>query len=69
MAAPQDAFLEMLVAALKDAAAERKLSQLQIQLDPTETGKGPLKIVRVIIVPEEMDHNWPSYAPLGTGHG
>lgn len=66
---PQTAFLELLVAAMKDAALERKLTQLAIQLDPTETGRGPLKRVRVVIIPEELDHNWPSYAPLGTGHG
>lgn len=67
---PQTAFLDMLVAAMKDAAVERKLTQLAIQLDPTETGKGPLKRVRVVVIPEEMDHTWPSYAPLGSaGYG
>lgn len=69
MAAPQTAFLELLLAAMKDAAIERKLSQLKIQIDPTETGKGPLKQVRIIVIPEDMDFNFPSYAPLGTGHG
>lgn len=66
---PQTTFLDLLIAAMKDAAIERKLTQLAIQLDPTETGKGPLKRVRVVIIPDELDHNWPSYAPLGTGQG
>ena len=66
---PQESFLEMLIAAMKDAALQKKLTQLALQFDPTETGKGPLKRVRVVVIPEEMDHTWPSYAPLGTGHG
>lgn len=55
MAAPQAAFIDMLIAAMRDAATERKVTQLQTQLDPTMTGKGPMKKVRIIIVPEEMD--------------
>lgn len=51
----QEAFLEMLVAAMKDAAIEKKLTQLHIQLDPTETGKGKMKTVRVIVIPDELD--------------
>jgi hypothetical protein len=67
---PQSAFIEMLVAAMKDAALEKKLTQLALQFDPTETGKGPLKRVRVVVIPEEMDHTWPSHAPLGSmGNG
>ena len=67
---PQEAFLLMLVAAMKDAVAERKLTQLQLQFDPTETGRGPLKRVRVIVVPDELDHNFPPHAPLGSaGNG
>ena len=67
---PQQTFLNLLIAALKDAAIERKLTQLQTQLDPTETGKGPLKRVRIIVVPDELDYTWPSYAPAGSaGHG
>lgn len=62
---PQEAFLLLLLAAMKDAAFERKLSQLCLQFDPTETGKGPLKRVRVVVIPEELDHTWPSHAPLG----
>jgi hypothetical protein len=66
---PQTAFLDLLIAALKDAAVERKLTQLAVQLDPSETGKGPLRRVRVIVVPEELDHTWPAHAPLGTPQG
>jgi hypothetical protein len=63
---PQEAFLLLLVAAMKDAAIERKLTQLQTQLDPSETGKGPMKKVRIIVIPEEMDHTWPGHSPLGS---
>lgn len=69
MGAPQEAFLDLLIAAMKDAAIERKLTQLKTQLDPTETGKGPLKTIRIIVIPEEMDFEWPRHAPLGTGRG
>ncbi len=63
---PQTCFLELLIAAMKDAAIERKLTQLKIQFDPTETGKGPLRQVRIVVIPEEMDYNFPSCAPLGS---
>jgi hypothetical protein len=66
---PQVAFLDLLVAAMKDAALGRKLTQLALQFDPTETGKGPLKKVRVVVIPEELDHTWPSHAPLGSAGG
>ena len=70
MNSPQEAFLLLLIAAMKDAAIEKKLTQLQTQLDPTETGKGPLKRVRIIVVPDDLDYTWPSHAPLGsTGNG
>lgn len=60
---PQEAFLEILVAAMKDAAIEKKLTQLQTQLDPD--GKG-LKVVRIIVIPEEMEHSWRPEKPLGS---
>jgi len=63
---PQEAFLDMLVAAMMDAAVEKKLSQIVTQLDPSGTGSGPLKKVRIIIVPEEQQYSWPSHAPLGS---
>lgn len=65
---PQIAFLDLLVAAMKDAVIEKKLTQLVTQLDPT--GKGAFKRCRIIVVPEEMDHTWPSHSPLGAaGNG
>jgi hypothetical protein len=63
---PQEAFLELLIAAMQDAAVNKKLTQLQTQLDPTETGRGPLKRIRIIVVPDELDFSWPSHAPLGS---
>lgn len=66
---PQTAFLDMLIAAFKSAAVERKLTQLAIQFDPTESGKGPLRRVRVVVIPDELDYTWPSHAPLGTPQG
>lgn len=60
---PQTAFLDLLIAAMKDAAIEKKLTQLQTQLDPTETGRGPLKRIRIIVVPDELDFTWPSPSP------
>jgi hypothetical protein len=66
----QEAFLELLIAAMRDAAIEKKLTQLVTQLDPTMTGKGPMKRVRIIVVPEDLDHTWPSHSLLGSaGHG
>lgn len=68
MAYPQEeAFLNLLIAAMKDAVIEKKLTQLQAQLDAD--GKGKLKRCRIIVVPEELDHTWPSYAPAGTPKG
>lgn len=65
---PQEAFLDMLVAAMKDAALNHKLTQLQTQFDPTEGAvKGAkLRVVRIVVIPDELDHKWPGYAPLGT---
>lgn len=63
---PQEAFLELLLAAMKDAALEGKLTQLQTQIDPTQTGKGKLHLVRLIVVPERMQWTAPPGAPFGT---
>jgi hypothetical protein len=60
---PQTAFIEILLAAMKDAAVERKLSQLQTSIS---ANGGKAKIVRIIVIPEEMDHNFPKDQPLGT---
>jgi hypothetical protein len=68
---PQEAFLEMLIAAMLDAAKEKKLTQLLTQLDVNE-GRGAVKLkrVRVVIIPDELDHTWPNHAPLGSaGNG
>lgn len=65
---PQETFIDLLIAAMKDAAIERKLTQLKTTITPEETGKA--KHVRLIVIPEEMDYNWPDYAPAGSaGHG
>ena len=60
---PQEAFLELLIAAMKDAAIEMKLTQLQTQIDPD--GKG-IKLVRIIVVPEEMQWKRPDGKPFGS---
>lgn len=60
---PQEAFLNVLVAAMKDAAQEKKLCQIQSTMDD---GKGGTKIVRIIIIPEEMEYRFPKDQPLGT---
>lgn len=59
-----DAFLQLLLAAMDDAVNERKLTQLQMQFVPA--GQKKLKVVRIVVIPEEMDQKWPSHAPLGT---
>lgn len=64
MSTPQEAFLDMLIAAMHDAAIERKLTQLQTTITPGGSGKA--KIVRIIVIPEEMDWQWPKDQPLGT---
>lgn len=60
---PQEAFLDILIAAMKDAATSGKLTQLKTTIAPD--GK-KVKIVRLIIIPEEMEHNWPKTQPLGS---
>ena len=62
---PQEAFLNMLIAAMQDAAIEKKCSQLQCTITPEETGKAT--VVRVIVVPNELDRYWPESKPLGAG--
>lgn len=48
-----DLFLDMLIAAMTDAAVEGKTSQLQTTITPEGATKP--KLVRIIVVPEEMD--------------
>lgn len=59
---PQEVFLNLLIAAMTDAAEELKLTQLQTQLD---TKRG-MRIVRIIVVPEEMEYRHPDGRPFGT---
>ncbi len=61
---PQEAFIEILVAAMKDACLEFKLTQIQAQVDPDDSGK--FRKVRIIVIPEVLEQQWPSSAPLGT---
>lgn len=60
---PQDTFLDLLIAAMKDAAIEMKLTQLKTQIDPD--GKG-IRHVRLIVVPERMQYELPGQMPFGS---
>lgn len=60
---PYETFLDLLIAAMKDAALEGQLTQLAAQIDPD--GKG-LRQCRIIVIPEKFPHTWPSHAPAGT---
>lgn len=62
MGSAQDAFLNMLVAAMMDAAVENKMTQLKTTISPDGVKS---KMVRLIIVPEDMENNWPDHSPLG----
>lgn len=64
MSNPQETFLELLVAAMNDAALEGELTQLQTQLIPP--GRKKFEVVRIIIVPEKMQWTFPTVAPAGT---
>ena len=48
-----EVFLDMLLAAMRDAACERKLTQLKTTITPS--GKTKPEIIRIVIVPETMD--------------
>lgn len=52
-----NAYIRMLEAGIMDAAEQRKLSQLKITSQTPKMSKP--KIVRIIIVPDEMDVEWP----------
>jgi len=60
---PQEAFLNLLIAAMTDAAIGGHNTQLKTSIDPDD-GKG-IRYVRIIVIPEEMPHNWPKEAPAG----
>lgn len=61
---PQEAFLNLLVAAMNDAAVSGSLTQLQTQLTPP--GRNKSEVVRIIVIPERLAVTFPTYAPLGT---
>ncbi len=52
-----EAFGDFLFAAMQDAAVERKLTQLKTEITPEKTGKRT--VIRIIVVPESMDVEWP----------
>lgn len=47
------AFGDLLIAAMKDAAIEGKLTQLKATITPEETGR--VTFVRIVIIPEAME--------------
>ena len=47
------AFGDLLLAAMMDAAVERKMTQFKTELDPK--GDGRMVQVRILVVPETMD--------------
>jgi hypothetical protein len=60
---PQETFLDLLLAAMTDAAIEGSLTQLATQIDPD--GKG-LRYVRLIVIPEKMKYELPGKTPFGS---
>ena len=60
---PQEAFLELLIAAMKDAALGDRISQLKTSIDPD--GKG-IRYVRIVVIPEDMRINFPKTQPIGS---
>ena len=63
MGKQQEVFMDLLIAAMKDAAIERKISQLKTTITPD--GK-KAKLIRIIVVPEEMDFETHPDHPLGS---
>lgn len=61
---PQETFLNILIAAMKDAVESGELTQIKTTMLNEKTGK--VEYVRMVIMPEVMQHNWPKYAPAGT---
>jgi hypothetical protein len=47
---------------MKDAILEGKLTQIKTTIDPDGQGA---RLVRFVVMPEDMQHNWPKNAPLG----
>ena len=61
---PQEAFINVVAGLMERAAAKGELNQIQTVITPQSTGKR--RVVRIIIVPEDMDRTWPADQPLGT---
>lgn len=60
-----DAFMDLLMAAMLDAAIEMKLTQLKTTITPEKTGKQTF--IRIIVIPEQMQYQ--SVDPKGfQGH-
>lgn len=51
----QDVFINMLLAAMKDAVSELALTQLKATIEHN----GKIKHCRIIIVPEQMEREFP----------
>ncbi len=60
-----EAFINMVIAGMMDAAGEYKMTQLKTQL--LSPDKKEMRQVRIIIVPERMEREWPTNRPLGSG--
>lgn len=56
-------FEQLIIAGMLDAAAERKMSQFKVTVTPEQTKRETF--VRIIIVPESMDLEWPQGMPDG----
>lgn len=61
-----DTFVGLVIAAMKDAAVERKLTQLKVAITPEGTKR--TVHVRIIVVPESMDMEWPQGLGLTSGY-
>ncbi len=53
----QDVFGDMLIAGMLDAAIEQKITQLKTTITPE--GRTKPVHVRIVIMPELMEHEWP----------
>jgi len=60
---PQQAFMDLLIAAMLDAATSMSLTQFKTTITPDD---GRQRTVRIIVVPEEMEYARKDHKPLGT---
>lgn len=65
---PQEAFIRLIIAAMQDAAENGAMTQFQSQINPSGRPGGE-KVVRIIVVPEQLPRTWPASAPLGADIG